>query len=70
MASKQATAAACPPAPHPHPLQIFCLDFSPDLTKMVTASGDGLLKVSGHACRLGTEVGHGVEGSRRLASLA
>lgn len=26
-------------------LQIFCLDFSPDLTKMVTASGDGLLKV-------------------------
>lgn len=30
--------------------QVFCLDFSPDLTKAVTASGDGLLKVGGRAC--------------------
>ncbi|KAL4432387.1 hypothetical protein ABPG77_001686 [Micractinium sp. CCAP 211/92] len=28
-----------------HKSKIFCLDFSPDLTRMVTASGDGLLKV-------------------------
>lgn len=41
-----------PPAPPCRPAtpllsssQVFCLDFSPDLTKMVTASGDGLLKV-------------------------
>ncbi|PSC75857.1 Transducin beta 2 [Micractinium conductrix] len=28
-----------------HKSKVFCLDFSPDLTKAVTASGDGLLKV-------------------------
>lgn len=33
------------PPPLPSSPQVFCLDFSPDLTKAVTASGDGLLKV-------------------------
>ena len=28
-----------------HKSKVYCLDFSPDLSKVVTASGDGLLKV-------------------------
>ena len=28
-----------------HKSKVHCLDFSPDLSKAVTASGDGLLKV-------------------------
>ncbi|KAI7845338.1 hypothetical protein COHA_001045 [Chlorella ohadii] len=34
-----------------HKSKVFCIDFSPDLTKMVTASGDGLLKIWNIAVR-------------------
>lgn len=46
--SQLSTPAACLPAcvaVRRAALQVFCVAFSPDLTKMVTASGDGLLKV-------------------------
>lgn len=49
--------------PTPAASQVFCLAFSPDLTKMVTASGDGMLKVNAWM-----GVGRAGRAARRLAA--